>query len=68
MLSIAKPSISMGHLYHGYVSHDHWISPYFTNKPSDLRSLVSALSNWRTGALGLNFHSEGWMEHMKNMV
>ena len=40
MLLIGKPSIFMGHLYHGYVSHNQWI-----------RTLVSPLgcgSKWKT--------------------
>jgi hypothetical protein len=38
MLLIGKPSISMGHLYHGYVSHnqmvildDHWSKSHYTS-------------------------------------
>ena len=30
MLLIGKPSISMGHLYHGYVSHNQMVTTWFT--------------------------------------
>ena len=38
MLLIGKPSISMGHLYHGYVSHN--------QRVSSMMQMSSLASNW----------------------
>jgi hypothetical protein len=38
MLLIGKPSISMGHLYHGYVSHNQRVYLIFEN--TDLLEIV----------------------------
>ena len=45
MLLIGKPSISMGHLYHGYVSHSQMVNVVVVFRKSVNRRVLSMFDN-----------------------
>ena len=57
MLLIGKPSISMGHLYHGYVSHNQRVYVIIIYDPWDDPVQVGSTNRWNITHGGIPFRS-----------